>query len=435
MRVLLLTYHYPPSTAVGALRAEKLVEAFRAAGHSVHVVTERLAGETGPLRSSSSGMDVETIRSIPSLRDLYLRTRRKLTRSPGSPSLGDASAEGTSPPHHVAAWKRFVFSLMWLPDDRQGFIPSAVSAGRGALRGGIDLLYTTAPPFSVHLAGLLLKRSTGIRWAAEFRDPWTDNPARPWYLRSRPADAVTRWLERECVGRADHLVAVSDGIHAALAAKLDSSDRRRLVMVRNGIEELDPEPDPGSRLGGPFRIVHAGSLYHQRDPFPFLRALAEVRRNHLLTAADVQVDFVGNCRWFAGVSVEARVRELNLAGMVRFQDWVAQGVYRRIIREADLLLLLANEQPTQVPNKLYDYLGTRRPILAFADEQGETARMLRQVGGHYLITTNDADTVERTLEAALGRGLDIRLPRGSETVLLQWTTAQQMRCLLDAVGA
>ncbi len=43
-KLVLLSYHYPPSEAVGGLRAEKVVSAFRAAGHEVHVITARLPG-------------------------------------------------------------------------------------------------------------------------------------------------------------------------------------------------------------------------------------------------------------------------------------------------------------------------------------------------------------------------------------------------------
>ena len=42
-----------------------------------------------------------------------------------------------------------------------------------------------------------------------------------------------------------------------------------------------------------------------------------------------------------------------------------------------------------MPNKLYEYLGSRNPILAFADAQGETAKMLQQAGRHRLVTEHD----------------------------------------------
>ncbi len=435
MRVLLLTYYFPPSRPVGALRAEKVAQAFRSAGHTVRVITERLPGDPGRVRSSTPGLEVGTIQPIPSPRELYLRARARLRRAQAVNDGPMTSGEGEhwTVPKHVSAWKRFLYSLLWLPDDRQGFIPPAVRAGRAAINDGIDLLYTSAPPFSVHLAGLILKRMTGVKWAAEFRDPWMDNPFRPWYVRSSFGDAAGQRLERACLRRADHIVAVSEGIYEALAAKLDPDARQRIVVARNGIEQFTQPP--ADRVPGPFRIVHVGSLYHQRNPFPFLIALAELRRKHALAASDLLVEFIGRSRWFGGASVEEKVRDLNLADVVRFQDWLPHEDCRDIVRRADLLLLLAQDQPAQVPNKLYEYLGTRLPILAFVDEEGETARMLRQVGGHYLVTSDDVATIARVLEAALGRAPDLRKGTVDESVLAQWTTKQQMSALLAAVGA
>jgi len=147
----------------------------------------------------------------------------------------------------------------------------------------------------------------------------------------------------------------------------------------------------------------------------------------------VRVDFIGACRSIGPVSVEKEIGMLGLTDVVHIQDWVPRAAAKAFVDDADVLLLLAQQQPDQVPNKLYEYLGTRRPILAFADADGETARMLRQVGGHHVITGDDAAEVERTLDevlvsAACGSGA-----KADDTVLKEWTTEVQMKRLLLAV--
>lgn len=102
------------------------------------------------------------------------------------------------------------------------------------------------------------------------------------------------------------------------------------------------------------------------------------------------------------------------------------------VRKADALLLLAVDQPDQVPNKLYEYLGARRPILAIADEDGETAEMLRMVGGHHLVSVNDAETIQRALSRLLDDGR--RGSVGDRARLYDWTVEVQMRRLVAAVG-
>jgi glycosyltransferase involved in cell wall biosynthesis len=327
-----------------------------------------------------------------------------------------------------------LFSFLWLPDDTQGFIPSAVWAGLAEFRGGVDLIYSTAPPFSVHLAALILKRLTHARWVAEFRDPWTDSRMKPWFAKSGLSVRAERWLERKCLEQADQVVAVSAGIARLLAPKLGPGCGDRLVLARNGIESLTsqrPAPEPGR----PFRIVYLGTFYHRRDPMPFLRALASLKRKGLVRPGTVRVELVGLCRTYAGRSLEAAVQELGIAELVTFQDWVSKETAHALIANADLLLLLAQDQPEQVPNKLYDYLGARRPILAFADQEGESASMLREIGGHYLVYTDDPLEVERALEAALTRSPPAGTACTADSKLEEWTTERQMRHLLARIGA
>lgn len=295
----------------------------------------------------------------------------------------------------------------------------------------MDLVYTTAPPFSDHLVGLVLKKMTGVRWVAEFRDPWTDN-TRAANQRSAGADRVNRWLERRCLEDADQVVSVAEGIHELLAAKVPERERHRFLLALNGIDNLASSRPPAGG-NGPFRIVHAGSFYGGRDPRPFLRALNAVAKRRRLGPADVRVELIGNSRRYHGVSLESFVDELGIAELVEFHDWMPQEQARERSDTADLLLLPFPHGHI-IPNKLYDYLGSRKPILAFVNPRGEAARMLNRVGGHYLVTDDDPGSAERALEAALGSRNAPPPSRAQESILEEWTTRAQMRRLLAELG-
>jgi glycosyltransferase involved in cell wall biosynthesis len=434
VHLVLIAYHYPPDPEVGSLRSAKVAKAFRAAGHAVTVITGRLAGEEG-MRADARGIRVHTVKSLPNAREVYLQAKKILAgkREPVAYATM-ATGQHTTEARKVARWKRYVGSLLWLPDDRQGFIIAAVRLARQIHRETpIALLYTTAPPFSVHLAGLLLKRATGVPWAAEFRDPWADNPEKPPHVRSKGSDAIDVWMERRCLASADHVVAVSEGIERLLSASVPPERRGRLLLVRSGIEHLRTEARrPVAHA--PFRIVHVGTFYHRRDPRPFLSGLAALKNRLNLSAADIQVDLVGKCRHYHDISLEETVATLGLSGIVHFFDWMPHDECLARIAGANLLLLLALEQPNQVPNKLYEYLGMRVPILAFADDAGEVAGMLRRAGGHYLVYDNSAPLVESALCAAYqahGNGTARVI---DESPLEEWSTRTQMTRLVAALG-
>jgi len=434
MRVVLIAYHFPPDSAVGSLRAAKVAHAFLDAGHTVDVVTARVPEEAGPRPTQDSALVVHPVTVLPNPGEVFLRLKALLpTSRRGQEHALSEARSGWAPPTHTAGWKRLLNSLQWLPDDRQGFILPAWRKARELMRRGAQLVYSTAPPYSPHLVGLALRTMNGVRWVMELRDPWADNDQKPWWVRTRATDALDTRLENLCLRRADLVVTVSEGIRRRLLERLPALDKSHLLVVRSGIEHMANSARSGRRPG-PVRIAYTGTFYYSRDPRPFLRGLAAACRKHQMGPEQVRVDFIGACRAIGTVPVEKEVDMLGLTGIVHTQDWLPHDAAKAVVEEADVLLLLAQQQPDQVPNKLYEYLATRRPILAFADANGETAQMLRRVGGHHVVTTDDEAKAERALEDVLVSALRGDGAATDEMVLKEWTTEVQMQRLLVAVG-
>ena len=435
MRVCLIAYHFPPDPAVGSLRALNVARAFRDAGHSVHVIS--VQSPSIGTAWKERGIEVERVRALPMARELYAGLKTWFTsRHRPSAAVEVKEVEGWSPPTRVAAWRRLLNSLIWLPDDRQGFIWPAYAAVRSLGLSSSDLVYSTCPPYSPHLSGLLAKMNLGVRWAIEFRDPWTRSRQKPWWIRSGLADRLDAWLERMCLRHADYVVSVSEGIHRGLLSGLSRAERAKCVLVRNGIERLAPAATTERVHSGPRHILHLGTFSHGRDPRPFLRALAVLAKREELGPDRIQVEFVGQCRWFGPHSLEQLVEQLGIARLVQFQDWVPREKAAELLGAADAVLLLAQDQPDQVPNKLYEYLGTRKPIIAYADADGESARMLREVGGHHLIVGDDAERAADVLGEVILASRDE--PHGASranALLLEWTTERQMHRLMETLGA
>lgn len=435
MKVLLIAHSYPPDPFVGAFRAAKVADAFRRHGHEVAVVTAKQPGkEQGDSSSERTGVQVHPVHSLPHPRHVFVWLKRRLQ---GNPAGAGSAARDTwfdrklRRERSTSRWKQLLLSTLWIPDDLQGFIPGALVRSLVLMRGGADLVYTTAPPFSDHLIGLLLKLLTGVRWAAEFRDPWSDNPEKSLRARSGPADAVNRWLERQCLLRADHVVAVAESTRDLLAEKVPRSHQAKIVLALNGIDDL-AEPRDHPRSPGPFRIVYAGSFASGRDPRPFLQALSLLRHERNLGSRDIEVEFISRSPIFQGISLLAFAREVGIAELIRFTEWMPQQECRRRMYTADLLLLLFWGHRIQIPNKLYDYLGARRPILALVDPAGEAARMLLRTGRHHVVTHDDPATIKRALEQAMLSAPDERaLP--VEPNLIEWGSVRQMEQLIKAV--
>src|SRR5262249_39214716 len=75
--------------------------------------------------------------------------------------------------------------------------------------------------------------------------------------------------------------------------------------------------------------------------------------------------------------------------------------YREVLKEgaaADALLLFQGVTCNhQIPAKAYEYFRLRRPILAMTTHEGDTAALLRDVGGSTIANMYDSEEIYRSL--------------------------------------
>jgi glycosyltransferase involved in cell wall biosynthesis len=435
VKLILVAFSYPPDPMVGAFRPAKVARAFASSGYRVEVLTGRIAADQESGRPSSPGVSVHALRWIANPRHVYLWLKRlvhKFLRRPPAATLAPAAGPSSGEPHSApGGLRQFVISMLWLPDENQGFILPAVMRGLSLLREGHGVIYTTAPPFSDHLVGLVLKWLTGRPWVMELRDPWADSK-RAVNMRSRPVAAANRWLEERCLHAADLVVAVSKPVHDSLARRMGPTGETRLFLALNGIDAIR-ERLPDRSCDSPFLIVHTGSLYN--DPRPFLRAVASVARRMEIGPKELTIEFIGQEPYFVKPTVQELAQELGLSGMVSFSGWIPQEECRLRIAEADLLLLLCEGFPTAIPNKLFDYLGARTPILGIVDVDGQSANVLRDQQDHFVTTSADMAQVERALERAYRERTARQRLVNNGQFLHEWSTEHQLQHLVERVGA
>lgn len=430
--ILLISQQFPPAPLVGALRAGNVARAYCDAGYRVIVITAAMEGETPGLRQWQPGITVHAVAIGARYRERLTRSIRwlqslRLWRAPARAGGPDGGLPIDGRPAG-GGLRALLLSLVWIPDDELRFVFPAYRAARRLLRHEhVDLVYTSAPSHSTTLVGLLLKRLKRLRWCAEFRDPWCYPHAAPV---TPLVERVNAYLEWRCISAADHLVTVTDQAADLYRERLGRS-AGKVVVVRNGIPAVLARAV--RRQEDSFRIVYGGNIYGGRDPREFLRAALDVARECAVRGTQVAVDiFVGEATAAGDVLLHDYVVQQGMEGIVRVHGWVGHAEIQRVLQGSDLLLLLAQLQPLQVPNKLYEYLGTGVPILAIADEHGETAHMLRQVGGHYVVPDNSAPAIAAALREAIYRR-DVPSNGGPAELLEEWLTERQMRLLVAAV--
>jgi glycosyltransferase involved in cell wall biosynthesis len=391
--VLFVAYHFPPDAAVGAVRCQKFVKHLPDHGWAPHIVTVR---ETYyPLCDPSRLEDIKRARvwrtrefTNPRLAALGIRNRVFTALGRGHVLRRKAETSARMPfeeKQHVspglrASLRRALLSLCFTPDEHLGWLaPGLARAVHICRRHRIDGIVTTGPPQTSHLIGLLLKRLTGIRWVADFRDPWTGNPAKPRAVRIALSDRLDRALESAVVRGADRVVAVNEHLRDQFARDHPDQANGKFVTIWNGFDPDDFAAVTDISRPPEFTIAHVGGLYFRRSPKTLLMAVGRLIGDGKIPRSSTRLLFVGDAG-DDGHDLDGPVVAFGLSDVVRLIDRLP---YRDAIAwmcRADLLILLAQGQPRQIPGKAFEYLAAGSPILAITGE-GATADLVRKMGG------------------------------------------------------
>lgn len=384
-QLLLLTQHFPPSGEVAGRVTARLLRHLAAFGWQTTVLTIAEQSIVGPIDRGAytdvlASVPVERVARWPRVLDLLVKARRRGARSAAAPAAASAAAPAGFSWSADAGRSRLLRYLTF-PDNKTGWVAPAVLRARQLLRAQpFDALLTISPPHSTHLAGLALKRLfPELPWVAQLHDPWVsfDAPPSDWAL-ARGAS----YLERQVVTVADEVLLATDEARSRYLARYPELPPGKLGVLVNGYDPADfpaPKPAPTAAAGAsarPLRFVHLGTIYGGRDPLPFLSGVASLIAAGAIDRRDVQIELIGDCEPLAAVN--AAVAAGGLEGVVTVTGQIdhAQALARMLA--ADVLLLLAQGQPCQIPAKLYEYLHTGKFVLAFTD--GASARVIEETG-------------------------------------------------------
>lgn len=280
-----------------------------------------------------------------------------------------------------------------------------VSWWLGAIPTGLRLVrqqhpavvWSTFPIATAHLIGLTLHRLTGLPWVADFRDSMTEE--------NYPREAITRrcyrWIERQATQYASRLVFTTRSTREMYLERYPRLPPERCLVIANGYDEQDfsalaLEQSLDKLSSRPIRLVHAGVIYpDERDPRPFFKALAKLKQDKRISTQKLRIELraAGSEEYYSTF-----IRELNIDDLIFLLPALP---YRQALQDcadADgLLLFQAASCNHQIPAKVYEYLRLRRPILALTAAQGDTAALLREVGGATVVELADEQDIYRSL--------------------------------------
>jgi glycosyltransferase involved in cell wall biosynthesis len=132
----------------------------------------------------------------------------------------------------------------------------------------------------------------------------------------------------------------------------------------------------------------------ERDPTQLLDALQQLKADGL-DGKRLKVILRAS-----GFDRELRpfLEERSISDIVLLEPGIAYGEALKEMGSVDgLLILQASNCNHQIPAKLYEYIRSGTPIVALTDPTGDTASVIRDIGGEFLAPLNDTEAIKDVL--------------------------------------
>jgi glycosyltransferase involved in cell wall biosynthesis len=422
-KVLVLAYRFPPQGGGGVQRTLKFVKYLPGEGWLpvVHTVANPYWSLQDPTLLAEIPPVVKVSRSRTFEFERFARAAEGLLSAEGTaaarpdrrgagPGVGprtDRQAPAAAPRRGgmrrrlLQPLAAFVQRHLLVPDPQITWMPGAFLAGLRAIRRErVALIYTSSPPNSGLVLGLMLKVVTRLPWIADMRDPWTEGIRRKQsYEQSRLRGALDHALERAVFARADHIVLTTEKTLEQYLAKYPRVPREKYSVITNGFDPGDFALGPSSErllAAGDFNLTLTGNVEAMFDAIPFFSAVKDLVDESEEVRAHLRVNFVGTKRG----KYDDFIRDHALDGTVRYIGYVPHQTSLRYLAESDALFLcqipVYESATTKLSGKLFEYLYMRKPILALTIP-GLTTEILSRSGLGTVVDPGDRAGIKKAV--------------------------------------
>ena len=375
-RLLVISYHFPPDGAIGGQRWAGLSKYLAHLGWEVHVVTAAKPDGTAPI----PGVHRHYCPRRRTLNDVYktAATRiRKRTKAAGAATLGIQPRRHSLSP--INALRRIVGTSMYLPDEGRGWVAVAAMTARALLRQfQFNVLITSGPPHSAHFAGVFAGLGTDVQHWIEMRDPWSlthdFSGQEDWLIRAERS--MLRKFEQIMFPRASRVVVNTPQFATSLRA---TEPALEVEYLPNGVD-LENTPPRDDRAIDRGSIAYVGTLYARRNLSSVCSAIARLLREQPDAAGTIRLDVAGPMDPKHRRKFEEDIAAAGLSSVINVHGKIPRAEALELLRRSHLALVLAQDQPMQVPAKLYESVGLGVPTLVIAEDSSASACEARRIG-------------------------------------------------------
>ncbi|MCF6271312.1 MAG: glycosyltransferase family 4 protein [Melioribacteraceae bacterium] len=383
-KALIITYYFPPAGGAGVQRALKFVKYLPQFGWEPIVLTvenpDSPVDDTSLFGDIPEGTKVYKTKSLEPF-ELYKKFtgRKSDSKIPNDVLL---NKENATIKDKIANWIRL---NIFIPDAKIGWKKHAVKKGLEIIKEeNIDLIFTTSPPQTVALIGQTLAKHTGVKWIADFRDPWMEIVYYQNVKRNLVTTKIDSSLERKVLSNANGIITISTDMIRLFKSKVSN---QHYHLIPNGFDESDFD-DSELIKNDNFTIAYTGSISKDRVPYVLFSALDKLINKDGIK--NIRLNFAG--RYCTEFMSEIKIH--NLSKIADLKGFVPHNESTKILQSADALLLVidnVNDNKGFLTGKLFEYMGSKRPIFAIGPVDGDANEFIKKSNSGAMVNYKDEE--------------------------------------------
>ncbi|MBN1163133.1 MAG: glycosyltransferase [Candidatus Krumholzibacteriota bacterium] len=404
LNVLIVIYGFPPYMVYGSvIRTIKYIK-FLKDKVNFYVLTTPDPKHTKQSIFSNILSGIPVIYVEDSLRGAYHHSLNEISPAPPNTETKSSFYQRT-----LQNLKRLLVDIL-IPDRFFSWIRPALKACLTQW-GSVpfDIVYSTFPEASAHYLGYRLSRKLKIPLVLDYRDLWTTN----WRFKRKFffINFINRCLEKRIISRASRVIfATPDARELYQREGLASPSQCELLY--NGFDPDDIPPpkedgEPPSGTSPELNIVYTGNIGSVNGSIRNPRCLLDAFATDDIRRLPLHLHFFG----IVPPDVEKYIKDRGITDVHLHGRIARKEVFLRL-EEADATLVLLGEleDPTEVPGKVYEYLGMKKYVFGLTEENSQLAKLVKEYGYGTVISSTDTDGIIKILREFAAGGKDCRDP-------------------------
>lgn len=279
---------------------------------------------------------------------------------------------------------------LFIPDARKFWVnPSVQYLKKYIQENNIDTIVTSGPPHSLHLIGLKLKQELGVKWFADFRDPWTTIGYHKALKLSSYSDKKHKALEHQVLNTADTIIVTSK----TTKTEFQAITNKPIEVITNG---YDVENVPKQTLDEKFTLAHIGSFLSDRNPKILWESLKELVSENEVFKNHFQLKLIGK----VSQEILDSISEFKLDSYLNNLGYVSHSEAIKHQKASQVLLLIeidSEETKSIIPGKLFEYMVSERPIIAIGPKDSDFAEIITSTNTGVFFTYNEKERLKKTI--------------------------------------